>query len=86
MILSKIFSTVVSRVFPVAAARIWNVLQESVVEASSVDSFRRQLFRFGDLYVVSTFVDLAVNIYLGRYVKSCGFILIDFKNFDLYLT
>ena len=35
--------TVGSRVFPVAAAQVWNGLSEAVVSSSSLQTFRRQL-------------------------------------------
>jgi len=42
--LSKSNSTIGDRAFPAAAAvRIWNSLSDSVVSASSVNSFRHQL-------------------------------------------
>ena len=36
-------TTVGSRVFPVAAAQVWNSLPEAVIPSSSPQSFRRQL-------------------------------------------
>jgi len=39
-------STVGSRTFPVAAARIWNTLPVNVVSASTVQSFRHKLKSF----------------------------------------
>ena len=38
-------STVGSRAFPVAAAQVWNGLPEAVISSSSLQTFRRQLFR-----------------------------------------
>ena len=54
-------STVGSRAFPVAAAKIWNALPDSFVSITSLQSFRRHLKTFcsGDLSR-STAVDLVV--------------------------
>jgi len=52
-------STVGSRAFPVAIAKIWNALPHNVVSALSIDSVRHQL-KNSYLSVVSTSVNLEV--------------------------
>jgi len=54
-------SSVGSRAFPVAAAKIWNALPDNLVSATSLQTFRRHLktFLFSDPSC-STSVDLAV--------------------------
>jgi len=55
-------STVGSKAFSVAAAKIWNCLQEHIVSAPTLQSFGRQLktFYYNYFYAYSTLVDLVV--------------------------
>jgi len=59
-------STIGSHAFPVAAAKIWNALPDSLVSITSLQSFRRHLktLLFQRSHSYSTAVDLAVVILL----------------------